>query len=206
MRALKFFLLIIFLNVRAQSEDFYFIGEKIKEEYCPESITVIPAQKLDCAPNDEDEKCRPMIKRPKCNGAGKFYSKFRVVKVLKGKFDDDTVEFYSIYCSEFGYNEPLNTKYMVIGLSKDKKVGWYQHYIEKIHEKGNNWILPYKKNYPFINYKTQDFLTKLKPSERIRINTKEVYRETSTFSEYPEPYYKQKKDIATAQYGFVFQK
>lgn len=198
------FFLCLFTYTYSQRQYFYFIGEKIKEEHCPFTATYIPAERQDCSENDEDERCYPTTTKIMCHGRGKYFSKFRVLKVLKGSYEKDTVEFYSTYCSEFGYTEPLNDRYTVIGLIKTKDDEWVQGYAEKIYRKRKKWVLPYKDDYPFINYKKQDFLAKLKPHQKIRINTKEAYWETLTFSEYLPPYYTNKNDIAITEYGFIF--
>ncbi|MEC3875531.1 hypothetical protein [Chryseobacterium salviniae] len=203
MKTYYFILFFIFNNVFSQENDnpLYFIGEKIEEHHRPYTSTYTPAERKDCVENEEDERCYPRITKPYCRGGGEYYSKYRIIKILKGRYIKDTIEFSSEYCNEFGYRQPLKEKYAIIGIINDKD-GWKQNYIEKVYYKSSKWILPYKTSYPFIDYKlTQP--QKLKNSQRINLNKSKEYYETLLIREYNLPYYEEKRKCAIAVYGIV---
>ena len=204
------YVLVIFCFIYSfsfsQENQFYFIGEKIKEEHCPWSITVTtPAKRYDCIPGEMDDDCYPEISMPEClGGSGEYFSTYKIIKVIKGIYEKETVDFSSVYCSEFGYSEAPNSRYVIIGLIKqDEK--WWQSYIEKIYlAKDNKWILPYKENYPFIDYKNV-FPQRLKRSQRIKINMYDPNNNVGILSlVYNQPFYKRSKKNAIAIYGFIF--
>ncbi|MFC7348992.1 hypothetical protein ACFQO9_19920 [Chryseobacterium zhengzhouense] len=176
----------------------------MKEEHCPFTETFIPAERQDCDKDDEDEKCYPIRTMVHCSGSGKYYSKYKIIKVLKGKYDKDTIEFFSMYCSEFSYHYPLNEKYVVLGVIKDHNNESWQNYISRIYLKKNKWILPYKKDYPFIHSKSVS-LQKLSRSQRVKIKMDEEFFFQNNFysSVFPEPQYKRRKKYAHTIYGFI---
>ncbi|WP_144284012.1 hypothetical protein [Chryseobacterium echinoideorum] len=196
------FLLCLFTYTYSQRQYFYFIGEKIKEEHCPFTPTYIPAERQDCKESEEDERCYPTITKIMCHGSGKYFSKFKVIKVLKGSYEKDTVEFYSSYCSEFGYTEPPNDKYLILGLVKTDDNEWFQGDMEKVYLRKDKWILPYKKDYQFINYSTTP-IKKLKRHQQIKVDGQKGYWNTLQFPMYDEPYYIRSEKYATAIYGFI---
>lgn len=193
---------IVFAQENGESSQLYFIGEKIKEEPRPYIIThYAPVEKIDCKGDEEDERCYPMKLKRKCLYGKQYYSKYRIIKILKGKYTKETIEFYSMYCSEFGYRIPLQNKYTIIGVMKQNDL-WGQNYIEKVYNKNSEWILPYKISYPFIDYTLMQ-PEKLKNSQRVKLNISKEYYETLRIGEYNLPYYQKKRKYATALYGFV---
>ncbi|SDM33940.1 hypothetical protein SAMN05216273_1249 [Chryseobacterium taihuense] len=194
--------MLLFYTSYAQNNEFYFIGEKISEEHCPFTFTYIPPERTDCDKNDEDERCFPTTSKPLCKGSGMYLSKFRVIKVLKGSYEKDTVEFYSSYCSEFGYYEAPNEKYVVIGLSKDEKNKWNQHYIEKIYKRRNEWILPYQSNLSYVEYNLTP-IKRLEKYQRIKLKLSDVADELSYIPNYHKIYYKKRKKYVIALFGYI---
>ncbi|MBB4805952.1 hypothetical protein HNP38_001224 [Chryseobacterium defluvii] len=203
MKAYYFILFFVFNNVCSQESNnqFYFIGEKIEEHHRPYASTYIPAERKDCIENEEDDRCHPKITKPYCMGGGEYYSKYRIIKILKGRYINDTIEFSSEYCNEFGYRRPLKGKYAIIGILTGKD-GLEQNYIEKVYYKTSKWILPYKTSYPFINYSLIQ-PQKFKNSQRVKLNISEEYYQTLCIVKYNKPYYKEKRKYALALYGFI---
>ena len=190
-----------FYSQENQGNQIYFIGEKLEEKHIPFTINYISAKKADCKENEEDEECYPKMTRPLCKGRGEYYSKYKIIKILKGKYLKDTIEFSSLYCSEFGYRYPIKNKYVIIGVGKSD-TEWFQYYIEKVYKRSDKWILPCKATYPFINYQLTK-PQKLKNSQRVKLNISKEYYETLHIGEYNLPYYQKRRKYATALCGFV---
>lgn len=201
MRILSFIFLVLFYASYAQTNEFYFIGEKISEENCPFISKYTPPERTDCD-KIEDERCFPTVSKPRCKGGGMYFSKYKVIKILKGKYDSDTVEFYSIYCSEFGYYKAPNEKYVVIGLSKNEENNWYHHYIEKIYKRRNEWILPYQSNLPYIDYNLTP-IKRLEKYQRVKLKFSDVADELSYIPNYHNTYYKKRKKYVKALFGYI---
>ncbi len=194
-----------------QYDQIFFIGEKIKTKHLEikRSYKLYQSNRKDCV-IDKDDNCYPESTQSNYfRMATESYSTYKIIKLIKGKYDKDTIEYRSIRYHEelpiFESQEANKSKYALIGVywSGGK---WFQSFAEKVYPtKNNRWILPYKDTYPFINYEKL-FPEKLKRSERVKIITDDTFYNTEHYSKpnLVKPYYKKKEKYAVVTNAFVF--
>lgn len=195
-------------------DQIFFIGEKIKNKYLEKdrSYRLYQASRKEC-PIDKDDNCIPDVAKSfSYRAATESYSTYKIIKLLKGKYDKDTIEYISIKYHEelpiFESQEANKSKYALIGVfwSGGKEGKWLQSFAEKVYPtKNHRWILPYKDTYPFINYEKL-FPEKLKRSERVKIITDDTFYNTEHYSKpnLVKPYYRKKEKYAIVTNAFVF--
>ncbi|KAA0128702.1 hypothetical protein FY557_07420 [Chryseobacterium sp. SN22] len=134
---------------------------------------------------------------------------YKVIKVIKGQYAEKLLSsVHTTYISEppiFEIQEAKKSQYVLIGVIRLENM-WCQSFVEKVYPiKNNKWVLPYKNNYPFINYK-KVFPQKIKNSERVKIIINDSFYKTKHYSmpEFVKPYYKKKKKYIAVTQGFVF--
>lgn len=202
MKKITFLFVLIsysFFSQESKTNQLYFIGEKIMQQSLPLFKVQFPPERQDCKEDDEDIKCRPFIIKSECF---EYCSEYKIVKILKGNYDKQTIHFASAYCSDLGYRHPLDKKYLIIGVINDDKGNYYQNYMEKVYRKKDKWVVPYTTQYPFIDYLTTH-PQRLKKGQRIKIDTDKQFYETYYLQKYELPFYEKKGRHAISVQGFL---
>lgn len=191
---------------------FFFIGEKIeeKQESKLSNRIIIPLYRNGCCIIDENDVWEPLMKKNAALRASiESQTTYKIIKVIKGQYDEELLSsVHTTYISEppiFEIQEAKKSQYVLIGVIRLGDV-WCQSFTEKVYPiKNNKWVLPYKNNYPFINY-TKVFPQKLKNSERVKIIIGDSFYKTKHYSmpELVKPNYKKKEKYAVVTRAFVF--
>ncbi|UFH33899.1 hypothetical protein LNP04_09440 [Chryseobacterium sp. C-71] len=192
-------------------DQIFFIGERIKTRHLEikRSYKLYQSSRKDCE-IDKDDNCYPDVTKSNNFRIGtESYTTYKIIKLLKGKYDKDTVEYISIKYHEelpiFESQQANKSKYALIGIYW---LGgkWFQSFAEKVYPTENHrWILPYKDTYPFINYEKL-FPEKLRRSERVKIITDDTFYNIKHYSKpnLVTPYYRKKEKYAIVTKAFVF--
>ncbi|KIC62120.1 hypothetical protein [Chryseobacterium taiwanense] len=190
----------------------YFIGEKIEEKHESKlsNRIIVPAYRNDYCTLDENDVCKPLMKKNSTSRESiESQTTYKIIKVIKGQYTEELLNSVHItYISEppiFEIEEAKKSKYVLMGVIRMGDT-WLQCFTEKVYPlKNTRWILAYKNNYPFINYK-KVFPQNLKNSEKVKIITDNSFYKTKHYSipELVKPYYKKKKKYAVITKAFVF--
>lgn len=216
MRIAVFILSFIYCFTYSQKYEyryqFFFIGEKIEEKHESKlsNRIIIPMYRNDCCKIDENDVRSPLMKRnAPLRESIESQTTYKIIKVIKGEYAEELLSsVHTTYISEapiFEIQEAKKSQYVLIGVIRLGDV-WCQSFAEKVYPiKNKKWVLPYKKSYPFINYK-KVFPRKLKNSDRVKIITDDSFYKTKHYSmpEFVKPYYKKKNKYAVATRAFVF--
>jgi hypothetical protein len=209
---LSFFYCVTYSQKYEWHSQVFFIGEKIEKKHVSKLSTrvIVPAYRNDYCKLDENDVYTPLMKK---GGALRESIEsqitYKIIKVIKGQYAEELLSsVHTTYISEpliFEVQEAKKSQYVVIGVIRLGDV-WCQSFAEKVYPiKNNKWVLPYKKNYPFINYK-KVFPQKLKNSDRVKIITDDSFYKTKHYSmpEFVKPNYMKRKKYAVVTRAFVF--